>query len=114
VNQKDLLRLLLLVLAVTCGVQYLRYRVQLDSVRKTMASLVNEWHQEGERAYRDRLLDELDHMGLAVTADDLLTEEDVLHDEIRVELRYRWPLRLLVWELPRDHVASLEAPFFAL
>ena len=113
-NQKDLLRLLLLVLAVTCGVQYLRYRVQLDSVRKTVASLVNEWHQEGERAYRDRLLEELDVMGLAVTGEDLDTEQDVLHDEIRVELRYEWPLKLLVWELPREHVCRMEAPYFAL
>lgn len=113
-NQKDLLRLLLLVLFVTCGVQYLRYRVQLESVRKTVASLVTEWHQGGERAYRDRLLHELDAMGLSVEAADLVTEEDVLHDEIRVRLSYEWPMEVLFWELPRRHVCRMEAPYFEL
>ena len=113
-KQEDLLRLLLLVLAVTCGVQYLRYRVQLDSVRKTVASLVPEWHQRGEDAYRHALLDQLGEMGLEVEASDLVTHQDVLEDEITVELRYDWPFEVLLWELPREHELRLEAPYFEL
>ena len=113
-TQKDLLHLLLLVLAVVIGVQFVRFHVQIDSVEKTVASLIPDWHSQGEDSFRERLIHELALLGVDVSQDDLLTEGRVLEDKILVELHYDWPLDVLVWELPREHVFELEAPYFEL
>ena len=108
-SQKDLLVLLLLVLAVVVGVQYVRFQVQIDSVEKTVAALVPDWNSQGEHTYRVKLLRELDKMGLEVSEEDLFTEKLVHEDRLRVVLDYEWPLQLLAWELPRRHRCELTA-----
>jgi len=113
-SQKDFLALLLLVLGVVASVQYARFHFQLDGVEQTVRSLVPEFHQRGGEVYRERLFEEFETMGLVVAQQDVDLEEDILHDEFRVIVRYSWPLDVLVWQFPRDHVYSLKVPLYGL
>ena len=113
-TQRDLLALLLLVLAVVSGVQYGRFHLQVDGVEKTVRSLIPEFHQRGVDVYRERLVDQLAVMGLTLTQEDLDLVEDPLHDEFRVVVRYSWPLKVLVWEFPRTHEYGHTVPLYAL
>ena len=111
-SQKDFLALLLLVLGVVVGIQYARFHLQVDGVEQTVRSLVPDFHQRGSAVYRERLFEEFEKMGLVVAQEDVDLEEDILHDELRVVVRYSWPLEFLVWEFPREHVYSLKVPLY--
>lgn len=111
-SQKDLLYLLLILLGVTVGVQYARYHLQVDGVGQTVRALVPEFHQRGVDSYRERLLEEFALMGLAVGDEDLELVEDALRDEFRIAVHYSWPLEILVWDQPRDHVYEFTAPLY--
>ena len=113
-SQKDFLALLLLVLGVVAGVQYARFQFQLDGVEKTVRSLVPDFHQRGSEVYRGRLFDEFEKMGLVVAQQDVDLEEDRNDDLLRVVVHYSWPLEILIWQFPREHVYSLEVPLYDL
>jgi hypothetical protein len=110
--QKDLLSLLLLVLAVVIGVQYARFHFQVEGVAKTVRALIPDFHDRGRKVYRERLLAELETMGLAVGEEDLELVEDAIRDEFRVVVRYSWPLHVLAWEKPREHEYRFTAPLY--
>jgi hypothetical protein len=97
-------RLVVLLLAVGMGVQLVKYWTHVASVRKTVTAQLMVYHQGGLAAYRAAVLEALDDMGMDVDELTLVTREDRADDELSVELRYEWPLRLLAWTLMRPNV----------
>jgi hypothetical protein len=100
----DVRRLLWLGLAAVLTVQGVTYWSHVESVRKTVLLQLTVYHQSGLRAYRKAVLDALEDMGMDAEELDLRTKEDRANDELRVELRYEWPLQLLFFTLERPNV----------
>ena len=101
----DGVNVVVLILAVVAAAQAVKYWAQVASVDKVLTAQLMVFQQSGTVAYREAVLGELAGMDLEISPDDLDTVEDRAKDELCVELRYEWPLHVLVFTLPRSHVA---------
>ena len=105
--------ILVLLVCLVVGVQGIKFWLNVDGAQKIVALNLMEYHSKGREEHDLRLERQLATLP-GVSVHEIRVVEDRDEDELRVEVAYSLPLKVLIFSFDTDQVAKARTPILGL